>query len=590
MKRSKFVGIGVLVLAAQWLFAQSPPASPEAQEKKTPKTPLRVVSRLVQVDVLVTDSKGAPITDLSQKDFKILDAGKEQPISLMDIADARTPRTAVRSSSPFSFSNRIAVGTGARAPTVYVVLFDGLNTQVTDQIYARQNIAKFLNSVRPGEMIAIYVLGSSLRVAHDFTSDLAVLRRTAERLSDTSTRFDPSSPDTAQTSVAAFAEFSAISEKRFEAQMIQDRVKYTLRALEAIAHRLDSVRGRKNLLWVSATFPLAIGLQTPDTTHARLDLLRSFSEDVNRTVRALNDANIAIYPIDSRGLVAPYENRNRLAKEAPEGGPLTQIRRGAASKSSSGSSTSSNGSTADSAAPLLQEVNPFATREVDSTQSTMRQMADLTGGRAFYNTNDLAGSLREAMADSQFTYMLGYYPTHDQWDGRFHEIKVEVARPGTRVRFRQGYFANPEMTFDPASAQGELSGAAQAPLPASAIELGSRFEKDPTGKDYCLMRLRVGPQDISLQKKGDGYTGVVDLLIELADEHGATLWADTQRASLNLKPETYARIQRDGLQFRIQVPVRPGAAEIRMAVQDGATGKYGTLHVPLSAIAASLAN
>jgi len=576
--------LGAALLAAQWLLAQAPPAKTKDARpgKSGDQAPLRVVSRVVQVDAVVTDSKGAPITDLTLKDFKILDTGKEQRVSHLEIADGRAPKApAAAATETFRFTNRIPVNPVARAPVLYVVLFDGLNTQVTDQAYAREHIVRFLNSVRPGELVAIYILGSSLRVAHDFTTDLAALRRTAERLANPTLLFDTTPLDIAPSPEAAFAEFASISEKRFEVTLIQNRVRYTLRALEAIARRLESAPGRKNLLWVSAAFPLALGLQNPDTTYARLDLMRGFTEDLSRTLRAVNDANIAIYPIDSRGLMASFQEGSRLPKEAQEGGPLTQIRRGSVGKSSTGAG-------ADSAAPSTQVNNPFETREVDRTQYTMREMADLTGGRAFYNTNDLAGALHEAMQDSQFTYVLGYSPQHNQWDGRFHEIKVEVNRPGARVRFRRGYFATPEASMDAEAAQGALTDAAQAPLPASAVEMDARFEKNPTGKDFCVMRLRVSPQNVSLVRTGEAYTGVVDLLIELADAQGQRLWADGQRVSLKLKPETYARITRDGLLFTIRIPAKAGATEIRAAVQDGATAKYGTLRVPLSAITESL--
>jgi VWFA-related protein len=96
----------------------------------------------------------------------------------------------------------------------------------------------------------------------------------------------------------------------------------------------------------------------------------------------LNNANLAVYPVDDRGLMAPQEYRADLAAVAP----------------------------------------PSPGRE-QATFATMRVLADRTGGRAFYNNNDLAAAMRRATEDASRTYVLGYYPSHDSWNGKFREIR-----------------------------------------------------------------------------------------------------------------------------------------------------------------------
>src|SRR5258708_13316999 len=78
---------------------------------------------------------------------------------------------------------------------------------------------------------------------------------------------------------------------------------------------------------------------------------------------------------------------------------------------------------------------------ISRNRDSMLELADRTGGRAYYNTNDLKNAIRQAIGDSEITYTIGYHPTNLDLDGKFRDIKVKVDRPGTNVRYRKGYFA-----------------------------------------------------------------------------------------------------------------------------------------------------
>lgn len=586
---------GITLLAATMLFAQSgKPPTGSVKSQKQEAAPLRAISRLVHVSVIVRDSRGAPVTGLTKEDFKVFDAGEEQPVRFFSVADRRT--SLARPAAPevgLTFSNRIAFNDATAAPVSYVILFDGLNTRVTDQAYARQNIVRFLQSIQPGELVAVYVLGNGLTVAHDFTTDIAELQRTTAKLSAFDSRFDTvAGPEIPQTGSPLFDEFASVREKRIDAQFIQNRVRTTLRAIEAIARHLHGVPGRKNLMWVSASFPLTIGMENPEASFQRFDLMRNFTGDVVRAMNAVNNANVAIYPIDSRGLVAPMEDFARTASTSGSY-PITEARVGSRAPGkapgggggpSGGGSSSGGGSASlltDSSPRPAQAPNPFAMREVDNTRLTMREIADLTGGIAYYNTNDLAGALREAMNDSQITYVLGYYPTHNKWDGQFRETKVQVRQSGAQVRYRRGYFAMPDAP--PVEQKGALEEAASAPVTASAVGVTANFDKSAEPDSY-RMRIRVNPREISLVQKDGVHSGAVELHVESVDTTGRALWKDAQHVTLNLKPATYERTSREGLLFRVRVPKTEGATEIRAVVRDPATGSYGTLRIPLAAL------
>src|SRR5262249_3691066 len=142
--------------------------------KKEPPI-LRVSTRLVQVNALVEDKSGNPVADLTREDFILTEKGQPQTISLFSMESSRPPETA-KPLPPNTFTNRSEYRAGT-PPSVTAVLLDGLNTRFQDQAYAKTQIIKFLEQLQPHDRVALYALGTRLRVLHDFTSDAAPLLR-----------------------------------------------------------------------------------------------------------------------------------------------------------------------------------------------------------------------------------------------------------------------------------------------------------------------------------------------------------------------------------------------------------------------------
>ena len=384
-------------LAVIGLWAQ-PPATSRVQPPK-----FRSDTRLVRVTVVVHDKRDQPVEGLTAQDFRVLDNGKEQPIALFDVQArvvapaAAGARAAAGAPAANVFNNAIA---GRAAGGVTVILFDRLNTAWTDQARARAHIFKHLSQVKPTDPIAFYVLDSSaVSVIHDFTRDTSSLLRAVDHVQRLTSleaavanepRPEPSDSGDAATDAMIDAALTRMDEA-VKGFYLANRAQFTLDALEAIARHLSGVQGRKNLIWVSAAFPA----QFTDGLGGGLPRRRSMYTEVNRAARAITDAEVAVYPVDARGLV-----------------PTITSRPGAQRTVFNGMST------------VMPNVD------------TMRLTADLTGGRAYYNTNDLGGAIGRAVDDTRLTYVLGYYLPGGSWDGRFHEIKVTVRRPGLDVRHR----------------------------------------------------------------------------------------------------------------------------------------------------------
>src|SRR5437879_12205151 len=155
-------------------------APTQAQPRATEEPPVvRVTTRLVQVNVIVQDRKGEPVTDLTRDDFTLLDQGQPQIVSTFSVESLRTLPTA-QPAPPNVFSNRFEQKT--HTPTsVPVILLDGLNTRFEDMAYARAQIIKFLGQLQPQDRVALYTLTTRLTVAHDFTTAAPSLLRALER-------------------------------------------------------------------------------------------------------------------------------------------------------------------------------------------------------------------------------------------------------------------------------------------------------------------------------------------------------------------------------------------------------------------------
>src|SRR5580693_9075565 len=151
----------------------------------TPATPvIKMTTRQVQVNVVVRDKKGHPVEDLKREDFVLLDQGKPQEIRYFSVEKSESPEPPP-ALPPGVFSNRmVAAGPGHAAAlpnSLTVILLDGLNTRYADRNQARTGVVKFVAALKPGDRVAVYTLANQLRVLHDFTTDIAVLKSSLER-------------------------------------------------------------------------------------------------------------------------------------------------------------------------------------------------------------------------------------------------------------------------------------------------------------------------------------------------------------------------------------------------------------------------
>jgi VWFA-related protein len=483
-------------------FAQSAPPPPPS---KIPTQVLHVTARMVQVNVIVRDRNGVPVTGLTKSDFTIFDQNKPQAIS--SFTQQNNQAAVITASLPAAnvFSNKFVEGTG-RASVATVILLDAINTSRQDFALAEEQVVRFVEEMKPEDRVALYSITlSKFTVHHDFTSDKdALLRALADARSKAGAENFGLLPLVGSNSVPTYA---------------VSRLEQTTDALKFIAGRLAKIPGRKNLIWITGGFPYRQNGRT--------------GMELSNADKALNNANVAVYPIDARGLVAP-------------GGGV----------------------------PL-----PLGGVDVNA----MVVLAQDTGGRTFFDTNGISNAIQDAVDDSHVTYVLTYYPSHDQWNGKFRQIKVKVDRPGVQLRYRNGYFAFPEGSKATEPRKQLIADALRSPL--EMIDLG--FDVHATvatssGDTQLSVQIHIDPGQLNFQQQGDRWTDSLEIMwVELGADgqvvgHGAH--------TLDLKPaaQGYEEILHQGLTFSEHAKVMSGAVEVRLVIADNGSDVIGSVTVSLT--------
>jgi len=527
------------------------------------QAPIQITTRLAQVVVIARDKHG-PIGDLTKGDFEILDKGKPRQIATFNIARAsdRMQRTAL---PPNTFSNRLDRGD---APvTATVVLFDRLNTSFKDQFTARQQVLSWLKSIDPESPTAIYSLGNQLRILHDFTEDRSRLANAlAQSTSENSHLLDNSSvdltppilqapntttqPSNGDISTGTSSWLAQILEP-LQTYSYDRRVAITFAAMQAIANHMAALPGRKNLIWVSGAFPLTLAFGKGGFAGGG-ERTVTYLGQLKGATAAIDRANVAVYPVDARGLVT-----SAALQAATPQRPSQQV----VARSSH--------------IPTAEDL--VDTREIE----TMQVMAEWTGGRAFYNTNDIQGALKQASEDAEVTYTLGFYADEKELDGSYHELKVKIARKGADVRYRKGYFATPVMAGDSQPAAEVLRNALFSPADATAMGLTASLTPDAAHSGSFILALGMDLQNLSLAAKNDRWNDVLNFIVAQEGVTGAILDATQNAITINVTDENRERLLKDGLTIRVAITPAPGLSQIRVAVMDQATGNIGSLRIAL---------
>jgi VWFA-related protein len=213
------------------------PAAP-AQAPSDQPVVLHSSTRLVQISVVVHDRKGQPVPDLKKEEFSLIEKGTPQNISVFSVDSTARRPTVAPTLPPHNFTNRIEDRPDIPS-SVTVILLDSLTTKVEDQMYARARLVTFLQQLQPEDRVAIYSLGRSLRVLHDFTTDSsALLARLA--------KYRGPNLDIAWSESGEMVDAEMFGTSHVGADFyLTERAVNTLKALEAVAEHLAGLPGAR---------------------------------------------------------------------------------------------------------------------------------------------------------------------------------------------------------------------------------------------------------------------------------------------------------------------------------------------------------
>jgi len=581
-----------LTISICLVAAQTSSAAPQAKSdsaKETPSVPtFRAETRLVVVDVVVTDNHGQPVTDLTKSDCTVLEDGKPQQVQFFEL---RKPPAQPKISPkielpPNQYTNFPTKPSGS---AVNIVLFDVLNTPTDDQLYARSQMIQFLKTLPRGQQVALFQLNETLHMISGFTTESDVLIAAANKVlpshsalldtasekqevEDQTTQNEqlaqgPSHPGSDAASspmsnrpgvgLAPPSAFDLMRQFMEDEQVIrsQARAQITLDAFSELARAVSGYPGRKNVLWLSEGFPISFGV-SPDSVDSTRNVQGNL-DLVRQTSGLLSSSQISVYPVDVRGL-------KTLGTSITGSGTSAIGYRGGKNRYAS---------TVNSQDLELQNIH-----------DSMKDIAEQTGGEAFYNTNDLKSAMSQSIERGSTYYTLAYTPSNRNWDSKYRRIEIKLAH-GLKADYRRGYFATPDQPNPEEESRNRLIASMQPSAPISTMLL-LRVQVLPPNDKSPKVRIDYGvyAPDLFFTDSPDHHKlGKVEFVAVARDKDNHSSANASETLDLSLKPDHYDAIMKNGLSAHLELgDMKAGAYTLRLGVMDYGNGKIGTLDVPLT--------
>jgi VWFA-related protein len=550
------------------LHSQAPAPNPPASAPT-----IKVETRVVLLDVVVTNHKGETIPDLRREDFYIEEDGKPQNLSSFDEHSRHNaPPVTLPALPPNVYSNMQAV---KPSDSVNVLLIDTLNTFPWFQKAVCDQAIQYLKTIPPGTRLAIFTLNTQqLRLVRGFTTDFSSLSVALDDkkfgvipesswLNTTPSRHSAEMAglsamimmDAAPAAVGAVKEYLG-QETAFRTG---NRGELTLQAFQHLARYLSGIPARKNVIWFADTFPISFAPE--DKVHTA-----RHQEHVQQTSDMLTAAQVAIYPVSARGLI---------------GDPSFDI-------------------PLDTQREVLEE---FA-----NTQTAMETLAQETGGRAFYNTNALDAAMAKAIDEGSHYYTLAYAPTNTKTGGKYRRIEMNLSNPDYKLSYRRGYYADkPESpaageqsaedpllplvgfgmpNFDQITYEIQANPLHPQPAP-DARRAGLNTELQGPFTRFGV-DLAVSLQNFSLDSSSDGVkSGRLEVILVAYDRAGKIINIAKRTSRFALPPKDLPELQAKGLPLHLEIDVPPGDIYLRTGIYDLNSGNAGTLGIPLATVTAS---
>ena len=518
-------------------------------QNQTPGQPqiftLKVQSNLVVEAVEVKDKQGHFVQGLTAKDFVLTEDGVPQTIKYcehQDLSETAKPLPPMTSATEnVTVYNRLARESIApesmdneryknrRLLALYFNML-ALPRRIKCALWTpRRNSCRM--QMTTADMVSIMRYdGGSVDILQDFTDDrnrlLSILETlvVGEGQGMADTTDDASSADTGAAFGQDDAEFNVFNTDR------------QLAALQTATHMLGQVNGKKSLLYFASGMRLN-GIDNQAQMHATAD-------------EAIRDG-VSIWTIDARGLVA----------SAPMGN---------ASQGSPGGQSMYTGASAQAVTTNFQQ-----------SQDTLYALAGDTGGKAFLDNNDLSRGIVQAQESISDYYIIGYYTTNTDPNGKFRRIRISLANnQEAKLDYRQGYYANKEFAkFNDVDRERQLEDALMLEDPITDLTIAMEIDYFQLNRaEYFVpIIVKIPGRELALAKRGGAEYTRIDFVGEIKDLVGGTTVENVRdNVSIKLSDKTAAELARVPMEYDTGYTLLPGKYSIKVLARDDETGRIGT--------------
>ena len=503
---------------------------------QTPQGPftVRVTTQLVVQAVSVTDKDGKILTGLTADDFTLTEDNVPQTISVFEfqkIDDTVVPSPLAPPPQQFAAALQPPITRITPVPDgdtryqdrrLLAIYFDMSALDPIDRFRALTAAQTFVEKEMKGpDLVALFTYADgSVRVRRDFTDDKAALVESIQRL------LYPKDTDAAEDMATDFGqnsgEFNLFNTDR------------QLAALQTAVNMLGVVREKKSLIY----FASGLNLNGVDN-----------QAQLRATLNAARRANVSFYPVDARGLVAT----------APMGN---------ASQRSPGGLSMYTGASAMASLRVLQR-----------SQDALYTLAADTGGKALLDSNDLpAGIVRAQQAQSSY-YILGYYSTNTNRDGKLRKVKVTLKDRSADLSYRESYYADKEFSrYSTADKERQLEEAMmlENPITDLTIVMEMNYFRLNNAEYFVPLAVKIPGSELVLAQREGAERTVIDFIWEIKDESGGTTANNRDKVEIKLKGETAGRLASSPVQYDGGFTLFPGKYTIKFLARNAETGRIGT--------------
>jgi VWFA-related protein len=506
---------------------------------------LKVNSNLVVEAVEVKDKQGHFIHGLTAKDFVLTEDGAPQTIRYCEHQDlsstARVLPAMTAANEDVKIYDRLAHVQIApetmeneryKNRRLLAFYFDMTALPPADEMRALEAAQKFVRTqMATADSIAILrYQGGSVDILQDFTADrnrlLSILSTmvVGEGKGLAGTLDDASSTDTGAAFGQDDSEFNVFNTDR------------QLSALQTAARMLGQVNEKKSLIYFASGLRLN-GIDNQAQMHATADTAIK--------------AGVVIWTVDARGLVA----------QAPMGD---------ASQGSPGGQAMYTGASAQAVTTNFQQ-----------SQDTLYALAGDTGGKAFLDNNDLSRGIVQAQESISDYYLLGYYTTNAEPNGKFRRIRVAVAQnQEVKLDYRQGYYASKEFNkFNDVDRERQLEDALMLEDPITDLTIAMEIDYFQLNRaEYFVpIIVKIPGRELALAKRGGAEYTRIDFVGEIKDLVGGTTVSNVRdNISQKLSSFTAAQLARRPIEYDTGFTLLPGKYSIKFLARDDETGRIGT--------------